>query len=476
MAGVDDVLLAGRDDDIALITEHEVLTFGDLTHQVQSYAATLFNAAGKQLAFCFLPNTLDLVTIYLSALASGNVAGLFSPTTPHMRKRRLIEIYRPNIVADTGAELADLLRRAGYLPVGSLNVSDNCLIWQQKSIEPLGGDLALVLSTSGSTGAPKLVRLSAGNVAASALSIVEALRISPTDSGVTSLPLYSSYGLSILNSHLAAGSAVAVTSRSPFTRKFWNFAHRWKVVEIGGTTLLYQAMYRREQVPDLPPTVKIMTHSGARLPLELARSVLAQARSASGSFFCMYGQTEATSRISSFDAAQFPDKLGSVGTVVPGGRLHVDVSAADVTDGTIYYAGPNVMMGYALDREDLVHGHEVQILDTGDRGTMDADGFLHITGRSSRFTKILDRRISLDDLEEWLGSREYSCAALTTPSGGSTIVIFTTRLTDEIKSRRDELALALGIPESHIQLRVMDTLPVTVSGKVDYAKLEDSIK
>ncbi len=185
----------------------------------------------------------------------------------------------------------------------------------------------------------------------------------------------------------------------------------------------------------------------------------------------MYGQTEATSRITCLDLSRFPDKLGSVGLPLTGGRVQVDATSPGMSTGLIRYSGPNVMMGYATSRADLSRGPTVDVLETGDHGHLDADGFLHIAGRASRFVKILDHRVSLDDVEEWFGM-PGRCAAIAGKGGGPSITVFATASPGELLVPHRSLADTLGIPRRSIEIRQVDAIPGTASGKVDYAFLQ----
>jgi long-chain acyl-CoA synthetase len=471
MTNLADDLLAGRDGDIALISTRGLETFGTLRQRIRSRAGTMFSASGKQLAFSFLPNTIDMVTTYLAAITSGHAIGLFPPATPSDRKLRLIQAYRPEIVtAAHGDELHEQMSGLGYRGLAPSG-DDQSPTWRRPPEGRLAPRLALLLSTSGSTGTPKLVRLSGASVAANAAGIAHSLGIAPHHRAVTSLPLCYSYGLSVLNSHLAAGSSVIVSDQSPMMPSFWRLVHRHSIVEVSGTPLFYQAIFRRPHGPELPPAVRVLTQAGGRLATAHLQRALALMTAAEGRFFCMYGQTEATARISCLDASTRPEKLGSVGLALPGGRVHVGAPVDGSDSGPIGYTGPNVMMGYATCREDLARDDDVDYLHTGDLGRLDADGFLYLTGRSSRFTKILDRRVCLDDIEEWL-DRPGRCAVVTGPPGGAGIVVFTTESPRAMRGGCQALTASLGIPAASVEIREISAIPRTAGGKIDYGQLE----
>lgn len=469
MVDLRNLLLSGLDGDPALITEQREVTFRELRSHVDQLGHALFEPFDRALAFCFLRNSAELCFIYLSAISLGHAVGLLPAATPPHRKRRLIAVYRPELVFLAPGELGSFMAESGYSPAAPSGLGGEIVTWVSRPAGGVGAELALLLSTSGSTGTPKLVRISADNIAGNVSGIVRGLRLSPAQRAVTSVPLCYSYGISILTSHLAAGSAVVVTDSSPLTRGFWSLVHRTAATTVGGTPVVHQAILGRLQAGRMPPSVRVMTQTGGRLPERAARDALSWAERSGGAFYCMYGQTEA-SRITILDAARLRDKLGSVGTPLPGGHVTVDPPRPGEAEGPISYTGPNVMLGYAVGRDDLVRGREVGTLDTGDLGHLDADGFLYIAGRSSRFAKLLDHRVSLDDIEEWFGppGRVAAVAA----GGGTVIVIFTTSDPAALEPVRQEIVGTLGAPASAVLIRQVAAIPKTVNVKVDYSALE----
>ncbi len=249
-------------------------------------------------------------------------------------------------------------------------------------------DLRLLLSTSGSTGSPKLVRLTEANVAANAASIAQYLELGPGERAIASLPLSYSYGLSVLNSHVHAGASIAFTPHSVIRPEFWQDVRRHDVTSFAGVPYAY-AMLERIGMRDMDlPALRTMTQAGGRLDPEVARRFAQQRR-----FFVMYGQTEATARIAYVPPQRLADKPGSIGIAIPGGELSIE-------DGELVYRGPNVMMGYATARADLARGDELGgVLRTGDLGHHDDEGFFYVTGRAKRIAKVYGQRINLDEIE-----------------------------------------------------------------------------
>jgi acyl-CoA synthetase (AMP-forming)/AMP-acid ligase II len=312
-------------------------------------------------------------------------------------------------------------------------------------------DLRVLLSTSGSTGSPKLVRLSERNVLANAASIAEYLELHPGERAIASLPLPYSYGLSVLHSHLFAGASVAFTPHSVIRPEFWDDVRRHEATSFAGVPYAY-AMLERIGMRDMDlPSLRTMTQAGGHLDPEIAALFARRAR-----FFVMYGQTEATARIAYVPPERLADKPGSIGIPIPGGRLSVD-------DGELVYEGPNVMLGYAQTREDLARGDDQGgVLRTGDLGYADDEGFFYVTGRVKRIAKVYGQRINLDEVE---AAVEGPAAAV---GGEDRIEVYA-----EGEADARALAARFRLPPRALRVHAVERLPVKPSGKVDYALLAD---
>jgi long-chain acyl-CoA synthetase len=351
------------------------------------------------------------------------------------------------ILLEAGADPAPILER--YDP--RYVVADREVhVREDAAPAELHPDLRLLLSTSGSTGSPKLVRLTARNLLANAEAIAAYLGLHPGERAIASLPIPYSYGLSVLTSHLRAGASVAFTPHSVIRPEFWADVRRHEATSFAGVPYSY-AMLERIGMRDMElPSLRTMTQAGGRLDPEVALRYAERAR-----FFVMYGQTEATARIAYVPPERLPEKAGTIGIPIPGGALEV----AD--DGQLIYRGPNVMLGYAESRADLARGDELGgVLPTGDLGTVDDDGFFSVTGRLKRIAKVFGQRVNLDVVE----------AAVDGPAGAvaaeDAIDVYAERGADA-----RALARRFRLPPRAIRVHEVDALPTKGSGKIDYGAL-----
>ncbi|MDI6100492.1 AMP-binding protein [Actinoplanes sp. NEAU-A12] len=324
-------------------------------------------------------------------------------------------------------------------------------------------DLALLLTTSGSTGDPKLVRLSRAAVLANAGQVAESLGITGDDVAITTLPLFYSYGLSVLHSHLLRGATVVLERTGLMRKDFWDAVGAHRVTSMAFVPYQYEMLRRLRFDPAKHPSVRTITQAGGRLRTDLVTDFAGRMDAVGGRMFVMYGQTEAAPRMACLPSALLDRKLGSVGQAMPGGAFTVS------DDGEVVYHGPNVMMGYAETAADLARGDDLGgVLRTGDLGRLDEEGFLFITGRMKRMGKVFGVRINLDDVE-----RQFPVAAV---AGDDRLHVFAEDLSaDEARALRTKIADWLGTHVTGVDVRTIEALPLLANGKTDYRALEASL-
>ncbi len=328
-------------------------------------------------------------------------------------------------------------------------------------------ELALLLSTSGSTGSPKLVRLSATAVDANARSIATYLAIVAADRAVTSLPLSYSYGLSVLNSHLAVGASVVLTDLSVADPAFRDLLQARGVTSLAGVPHSYELMERSGLLENLPASVATLTQAGGCMAQDLVLRVAEQARRTRARLFVMYGQTEATARIAYLRPellARYPDAIGQA---IPGGELWLEnescTRVAPGEAGELIYRGPNVMMGYASDRGNMADPPGPDILRTGDLAAEIEPGIFRITGRKNRFVKLFGLRVGLDDLEARF--REVGAEAF---AAGDDILVVIAAVARADLDKSRQVVIQLGLPDDRFTFVQFPEIPRLPGGKIDY--------
>ena len=438
-------LLGGRPDDVALLAGTGPVTYADLAARVEARAAEL--GATRRVVLLEAANDVESVVTYLAALAGGHPVLLAAPGDTE-RHADLVDRYRPDVVQASGRPTVEVRPGTGH---------------------DLHPDLAVLLSTSGSTGSPKLVRLSLANVLANAGSISAYLGIRDTDRAITSLPLHYCYGLSVLNSHLVSGAAVVLTELSVADPCFWDLVDASGATSFAGVPYTFELLEASGFRDRAVPSLRYLTQAGGRMDPARVREYAELGRRRGWDLYVMYGQTEATARMAYLPpdlAAEHPE---AVGVPIPGGAFRLDAVGDDGGDGVgeLVYAGPNVMMGYALEPADLARGPELTELRTGDLGRWRDDGLWEVVGRLGRHAKLFGLRLDLDRVERVLADQGRPVRAV---AHAEQLWVFTDRPRAVERTRRAVLDLT-GLPASAVRVVRLDALPRTSAGKPDYATL-----
>lgn len=443
-------------------------TYGSLALLADRMVERLPSGSGRRLGFLLMDNRVEAVALYLGALRSGTHVPLLLDSALHPDLlAQLAATYRPDWIAlPAGMEAPKPFRRA----FGSEEI-DVFVPRDEADRGALHPDLGLLLSTSGSTGSPKLVKLSYRALAANATSIVDYLGLQPRDRAISILPLAYSFGMSILNTHFHAGGSYLLTDLTVLSRDFWNLAAKMEITSLSGVPSTFE-MFRRAGLERRGlGQLRMLTQAGGKLRDELIREFEETARRCGWQFFVMYGQTEAAPRISYVPAERLADKIGSIGIPVPGGELE-----ADAETGELIYRGDNVMMGYATSREELAEDDTCgRLLRTGDIGYRDAEGFFYITGRLKRFIKLSGVRTNLDEIERFLAAKlEVPVACIGEDEALSIALANASGLLD--KEIGAMLRDVFGVSPGLVKLHRREALPLLANGKLDYGALQESLR
>ncbi len=426
------------------------LSYAELASRVDEFAESL--GPKRSLVLAGGDHGVDSLVAYLGALAGGHPVMLVgSPTLD-----ALVSAYDPDVVAGDGS----------------------LTIRHRTPAHDLHADLAALLSTSGTTGSPKLVRLSADNLAANATAIAEYLHVSDRDVAATTLPMHYCYGLSVVNSHLSVGAALLLTDRSVVEPAFWDDFRSFGATSFAGVPYTFDLL-DRSGFADLDlPSLRYVTQAGGRLTPDRVRSFAELGQRRGFDFFVMYGQTEATARMAYLPPSLAITAPSAIGVPIPGGSFTIEPlpespgthQALDPGVGELVYHGRNVMLGYAESPADLALGRTVGSLHTGDLGRQRPDGLYEIVGRRSRIAKVFGLRLDLDHVERVLASRDVMVTAV---DGGDRLVLAVCSGARPVDSAA-VLALAiqaLGLPASALRILVVAELPRLASGKTDFRAL-----
>ncbi|HEU4806820.1 MAG TPA: AMP-binding protein [Homoserinimonas sp.] len=442
-------LLGGSSQAAALVLPDTEITYGELADRVEARRGALGTA--RRLVMLHATNNVESVVTYLAALAGGHPVLLVGPDTEEASARHaasLIARFDPDVIAGSSRSETHLHER------------------REGSAHSFGPDLALLVSTSGSTGSSKLVRLSRENIESNGRAIAQYLRLAPDDRAATTLPMHYCYGLSVINSHLLAGASIVLTERSVTDNAFWQEATVHKITSFAGVPHTFDLLEAGQFTDRLPESLRYITQAGGRLEPDAVRRFARLGERRGFEFFVMYGQTEATARMAYVPAELADSAAGTIGHPIPGGRLRVDAEPGSDT-GELIFEGPNVMLGYAESPADFRLGRTVTELRTGDLAKRRTDGLFEIVGRMNRFVKVYGLRIDLDAVQRLLDEEGVEAR---TASVDERLLVFV-RAERQLAVARARAAALVGIPQHAIRVYPVAEFPRTSTGKPDFAAL-----
>ena len=354
---------------------------------------------------------------------------------------------------------------SGVVPLMVPATMDPALLARLRSMyegKPTSPDLALLLTTSGSTGSPKLVRISRANLRADNEMSERLFSLDAATRMTMILPICYAWGLSVACAVLKAGGALVMTRRTVMDAELADVMLAAGATHLAGVPYMYEVLDRFRFFERKFPALRGLLVSGGALAPALRRKFAEEAKARGISFSEGYGQTETTGVMSTIRTDLLPERIGSIGRAGEGGRFRID-------DGELVYEGPIVAMGYAVCAEDLLGGDEWKgVRRTGDLASIDSEGYVTLSGRASRFLKIFGNRVSLDEVENLVkdGFPGAGCAA--TGADGDLRVFVASAAPEEVERF---LVAKLHFNATVMKVRAVDAIPLNANGKTDYPKL-----
>lgn len=459
-------------NNVALISEDRVVDYGQLNMMSEQIGQ---NVPRRSLVFLLCTNTVESVAGYTGFLNNEVVPVMVDSNLNAELLSNLVRQYQPEYFW-IPASLSNLF--PDYEKIYALD-SYVLLRSHEGKPFPLYDELALLMTTSGSTGSPKLVRLSYKNILANTKSIIEYLNIDEGERSVTNLPMHYVYGLSIINTHLYAGASIVLTEKSMFQKEFWQMMRDNNVTNFGGVPYTFEMLNRLRFFKMELSALKTITQAGGKLPPELHEKFADYALKNGKRFIVMYGAAEATARMGYLPPEDSLRKCGAMGIPIPGGKfVLIDDNGKEIntpdTIGELVYYGDNVMLGYAEHGEDLAKGDEEQgRLKTGDLAKFDEEGYYFVVGRKKRFLKIYGKRVNLQEVE-FIMQKHFDTLGIAVSGVDDLMHIFIEdiSLTEDIK---EYVSTKFNIHHLAIRVHDVDSIPKNSSGKVLYSKLEAMI-
>ena len=452
---------------IAFVTEDRKIFYQDLAQSSNQIG----NAVSRRcLVFLFATNSVESISAYIGFINNKIVPVMIDSELDTDFARNLISIYRPEFLF-LPKTLQENFSGAKIFSFGSYVL----LATEEKKPFALNEELALLMTTSGSTGSPKFVRQTYKNILSNTKSIIDYLQIDSAERAITNLPMHYVYGLSIINTHIFCGASIVVTEKTLFDKNFWQLMKDFEVTNLNGVPYTFEMLKRLRFFKMYLPALKKITQAGGKLDSELHLKFAEFAAQNDKKFFVMYGASEATARMAYLPPEKSLQKIGSMGIAIPSGRFELAddegnlISKNDEVGELIYY-GENVSLGYAERGEDLSKGDERHgRLETGDLAKVDGEGFYTVVGRKKRFLKIFGKRVNLQEVEHIIRQKfnvEVAAAGI-----DDKMKIF---VTDEnfVEKISPYLSEKLNLHPSAFEVKFINNIPKNSSGKIIYKDLE----
>ena len=451
-------------NNIAIITqENESIDYKSLLNFSEIISKKI---KSRSLAFLVCGNNVESIAGYISFLRSDCVIALIDEKQNYNNLSNLIKIYKPEII---------FIKKSNIIIEGyKLIISFKNFYFLQRENKnkiSLNDDLSLLISTSGSTGSSKQVRISHKNLTMNTKSIVKYLKISEQDKSITTLPMSYVYGLSVINTHIYTGGSIVLNEHSVLNKNFWTLLAKHKVSNFAGVPYTYQMLDRINFYKKDLKHIKYLTQAGGKLDKQLNKKILKDFCNKDRDFIVMYGATEATARMSFVPKKFSKKKIGSIGIPIPGGKFNlIDAKNKKIKkpnkSGELIYSGNNVCLGYANNIQDLSKGDENNgVFRTGDIAKKDKEDFYYIVGRKSRIIKIYGNRINLEELENNLFKIGFE--SMCKVNQENKILIYIKEKKD-IKKLRNSLPNITNLHPTVFLIKIVKKFPLNKNFKLSY--------
>jgi long-chain acyl-CoA synthetase len=453
-------------DNIALVTETENFTYNSLIDHSKKITK---NIKERSVVMIVCSNTFEIIAAYVGFIRLNCVVILIDNNLLDSNFKKIITEYKPNYIFKEKKKNTISINYNHLINFYNFELLEN----KEKNNYLVNDKLTMLITTSGSTGSAKFVRISYENIDKNLYQVIDSLNISSEDRSITTMPLNYIYGLSIVNSHLCAGASIIVNKYSLINKKFWELFNNKKASNFNGVPFMYEILDKIDFKTKVGKNLKYLTQAGGKLSTNLIEKFYKIGLEKKINFITMYGQTEATSRMSYLPWDSLKNKIGSIGKPVKDGKFSIiDNNGVFINDvnkiGELVYEGKNVSLGYAMNYLDLEKGDSNNgKLFTGDLVKKDKDDFYFITGRLKRISKIFGIRINLDEVEMLIKNIGFECACT---GNDDKLKIFFEEDFNNLELI-DTISKLIGIHKSGISLEKVLKIPRNQTGKILYKEL-----
>lgn len=454
-------------NNIAVLDDNgKAYTYGDLEKLKEMYSSCMQE---RSLVLVLCDYNIDTVSFYYCMMELGNVPMLLDANLDGALLENILSYYEPNYIWILKKRLEQLEMNGNIIKEKEGYV---LLSYRSERIE-MHPNLGLLLTTSGSTGSPKFVRISRQGILHNASVMSRTLKINQMDRAIAALPMYYCYGLSIFHMHWLNGGGMLLTGKSMLEPSYWQLLEKYQVTNFAAVPFNYDMMLKVGFLEKDFPSLRFITEGGGKLSEENQKLFGEALKNKKIDFYICYGQTEGTTYLSYLSSKKILEKSGSIGRAIDGMNAVIE-DANENGEGELCFVGESVCMGYATKKEDLRladenHGR----LSTGDIAYTDEEGYIFLRGRKKRFIKMLGKRVNMDEVQNILNIEFSSCQFAVTGNDDSLQIFFTGE--GEAKEIKVFCERKFSISRQMVQVRQLEALPFSASGKLLYEKLEMSL-
>lgn len=449
---------------LAAIDDHgDQLTYGEICDLRDELSKLL---PPRELVYCLCANRVGSLAGFLALYDCKDVCLLLNASIDKELLDALYETYTPAyfwMPESTSHNYSVLYSYKGYVLAKTGEISP-----------VLHPDLSMLMTTSGTTGSPKLVRHKYGNIESNAKNVAHVFGWTHDERGIIDLPMQYTMGLNVITSHIYAGATVLLVSANLMSPLFWKFIKENQGTNFTGVPFSYEVLSKLRFFRMDLPYLKTMAEGGGKMPDTLFTAFADFARMSGKRFFATFGTTETSARLAYLPPEDACSHVGSIGRAIPEGELTIiDEMGKEIDDvgleGELLYKGPNVTMGYGTCAEDLMKGDEFcGIYYTGDIAKKDSDGYFYIVGRKKRFLKLFGLRVSLDQSEKIIKEHFNIDCACTGNDQQMFIYITDINLVEDVRAF---ISQKTGLMAKSFSVNVLEEIPRFESGKINYKQL-----
>lgn len=446
------------------------ITYGNLVNEITAFNPKI---SKRSIAFILSENCIASLVAYLSMIERDVVPLILNRKTEKGLLIDMVNVYKPKYIY---LRMEDA-KNFTFTPV--YNNRNYVLLETHNDIYPINEKLQFLMTTSGSTGSPKLVRYKRGNLEANARNVAKAFEWNCDERAICDLGMQYTMGLNVINTHLYVGGTVLLTSRNIISSEFWDFVKKNNGTNFTGVPFSYDILHRLhyEKMNEIN-SIKTFSQGGGKLTEERFKEFSEYCNRTGRRFIASFGTTETSARMCMLDPKLATEKIGSVGRAIPEGEVFLIDMDNNIIDepnveGELCYKGPNVTMGYAECIDDLNKGDEWNgEYHTGDLSVKDIDDCYYITGRKNRFLKLLGHRVGLDECERMISER-FNCSCACMGDDQKMRIFIDGNITTELL--KEYISKKLCLYKNLFDINRLNSIPRNESGKIDYKTLEEKI-